>query len=85
MRLSFSILLFIFEFAKEKYNRKGVSTLTKLNSFTDSFITLFGKMHEVFTEPSFFYFTEFIKVILIISGKRERGFISSATIPQAFN
>jgi hypothetical protein len=39
--------------------------MSKIISLPDSFMTLLGKMHGVFTEPSFFYFTEFIKGILI--------------------
>ena len=43
--------------------------MDKIISLPDSFMTLLGKMHGVFTEPSFFYFAEFIKGILISSRK----------------
>jgi hypothetical protein len=43
--------------------------MDKIISLPDSFMTLLGKMHGVFTEPSFFYFAEIIKGILISSRK----------------
>ena len=43
--------------------------MSKILSLPESFMSLLGKMHGVFTEPSFFYFEEFIKGILISSRK----------------
>jgi hypothetical protein len=43
--------------------------MSKILSLPESFMQLLGKMHGVFTEPSFFYFSEFIKGILISSRK----------------
>jgi hypothetical protein len=43
--------------------------MSKILSLPESFMSLLGKMHGVFTEPSFFYFSEFIKGILISSRK----------------
>jgi hypothetical protein len=43
--------------------------MSKILSLPESFMQLLGKMHGVFTEPSFFYFGEFIKGILISSRK----------------
>lgn len=43
--------------------------MSKILSLPESFMSLLGKMHGVFTEPSFFYFGEFIKGILISSRK----------------
>ena len=57
-----------FVFAKTN-NKKGVLPESKILSLPESFMQLLGKMHGVFTEPSFFYFSEFIKGILISSRK----------------
>ena len=43
--------------------------MSKILSLPESFMQLLGKMHGVFTEPSFFYFGEFIKGILLSSRK----------------
>ena len=39
----------------------------KILSLPESFMILSGKMHDMFTEPSFYYFTKFIKGILMSS------------------
>ena len=46
-------------------NKKGVFTMSKIISLPESYMSILEKMRGVFTEPSFFYFTEQIKGILL--------------------